>query len=254
MNSNNLKVFFYRRDVKTIIIGTAVGGILQILAQQYIKNNPELFQELQKQLPKSKKRTPRWFIPRGGEFISTMTLLQLIIAYIGDYGVKTGLFCSLAVLLAGTPKDEIALAIRNAMVQIPHETLKSQLPIEKLFVLVDGEKIYLDKCDQPLKYLFSILDDESIPFEERRKAAHSILTKRLSINTQSGRRNLALCLTFIIYILFKNKTSSFYIIMKGLIEAVREGKITKQVARIIVRRLKRKGVPVDPELIELVAS
>ena len=244
MNSNNLKVFFYRRDVKTIIIGTAVGGILQILAQQYIKNNPELFQELQKQLPKSKKRTPRWFIPRGGEFISTMTLLQLIIAYIGDYGVKTGLFCSLAVLLAGTPKDEIALAIRNAMVQIPHET----------FVLVDGEKIYLDECDKPLEYLFSILDDESIPFEERRKAAHSILTKRLSINTQSGRRNLALCLTFIIYILFKNKTSSFYIIMKGLIEAVREGKITKQVARIIVRRLKRKGVPIDPELIELVAS
>ena len=244
MNSNNLKVFFYRRDVKTIIIGTAVGGILQILAQQYIKNNPELFQELQKQLPKSKKRTPRWFIPRGGEFISTMTLLQLIIAYIGDYGVKTGLFCSLAVLLAGTPKDEIALAIRNAMVQIPHET----------FVLVDGEKIYLDECDKPLEYLFSILDDESIPFEERRKAAHSILTKRLSINTQSGRRNLALCLTFIIYILFKNKTSSFYIIMKGLIEAVREGKITKRVARIIVRRLKRKGVPIDPELIELVAS
>ena len=42
--------------------------------------------------------------------------------------------------------------------------------------------------------------------------------------------------------------------MKGLIEAVREGKITKQVARIIVRRLKKKGVPVDPELIELVAS
>ena len=230
MNSNNLKVFFYRRDVKTIIIGTAVGGILQILAQQYIKNNPELFQDLRKQLPTSKKRTPRWFIPRGGEFISTMTLLQLIIAYIGDYGVKTGLFCSLAVLLAGTPKDEIALAIRNAMVQIPHET----------FVLVDGEKIYLDECDKPLEYLFSILDDESIPFEERRKAAHSILTKRLSINTQSGRRNLALCLTFIIYILFKNKTSSFYIIMKGLIEAVREGKITKQVARIIVRRLKKK--------------
>ena len=244
MNSNNLKVFFYRRDVKTIIIGTAVGGILQILAQQYIKNNPELFQDLRKQLPTSKKRTPRWFIPRGGEFISTMTLLQLIIAYIGDYGVKTGLFCSLAVLLAGTPKDEIALAIRNAMVQIPHET----------FVLVDGEKIYLDECDKPLEYLFSILDDESIPFEERRKAAHSILTKRLSINTQSGRRNLALCLTFIIYILFKNKTSSFYIIMKGLIEAVREGKITKRVARIIVRRLKRKGVPIDPELIELVAS
>ena len=230
MNSNNLKVFFYRRDVKTIIIGTAVGGILQILAQQYIKNNPELFQDLRKQLPTSKKRTPRWFIPRGGEFISTMTLLQLIIAYIGDYGVKTGLFCSLPVLLAGTPKDEIALAIRNAMVQIPHET----------FVLVDGEKIYLDECDKPLEYLFSILDDESIPFEERRKAAHSILTKRLSINTQSGRRNLALCLTFIIYILFKNKTSSFYIIMKGLIEAVREGKITKQVARIIVRRLKKK--------------
>ena len=42
--------------------------------------------------------------------------------------------------------------------------------------------------------------------------------------------------------------------MKSLIKAIREGRITKQMARLIVRRLRKKGIPIDPELAEIVAS
>ena len=42
--------------------------------------------------------------------------------------------------------------------------------------------------------------------------------------------------------------------MKSLIKAIREGRILKQMARLIVRRLRKKGVPINPELAEIVGS
>ena len=44
-------------------------------------------------------------------------------------------------------------------------------------------KIYLDQCDSGLKYLFNILENENIPFQEREKVAHSILTEYLNVKT-----------------------------------------------------------------------
>ena len=125
---------------------------------------------------------------------------------------------------------------------------------KKKFILVGGEKIYLEQCDQNLKYLFDILEDETIPFEKREEIAHSILTKYLNLKTPFGRRNFVLCITFMTYILFTKRHSSFYLMMKSLIKAIREGRITKQMARLIVRRLRKKGLPIDPELAEIVAS
>lgn len=122
------------------------------------------------------------------------------------------------------------------------------------FILVGGERIYLDECDPNLKYLFDILEDETIPFQEKKEIAHLILTKYLNLKTPFGRRNFALCIIFIIYILFTKRHSSFYIMMKSLVKAIREGKITKPMARFIVRKLRKKGVPIDLELAEIVAS
>ena len=120
--------------------------------------------------------------------------------------------------------------------------------------MVKGNKVYLDQSDQNLKYLFDILEDEIIRFEERKKIAHSILTRYLNLKTLFGRRNFVLCIVFTNYILFINYHSSFYIMTGSLIKAIREGKITKPMARFIVRKLRKKGVPIDPELIELINS
>lgn len=40
--------------------------------------------------------------------------------------------------------------------------------------------------------------------------------------------------------------------MKSFIEAIREGKISKPLARRIVRRLQKKKITIDPALIELI--
>ena len=44
------------------------------------------------------------------------------------------------------------------------------------------------------------------------------------------------------------------LVLEALYRLFQEGKITKSMARLIVRRLIKKGVPIDPELAEIVAS
>ena len=100
--------------------------------------------------------------------------------------------------------------------------------------MVGGEKIYLDQCDQTLEYLFKILEDETIPVEEKEKVARSMLTKYLDLKTVNGR------IVFVLYILLIQNPSGFYILLKNLIEAIKEGKISKAIGRSIIRRLKKK--------------
>jgi hypothetical protein len=240
MNLINLRVFFCRSDVRIIIFGTVTGGVLQILSKRYLKNHPEFL----KDSPESKE-----ILPRGGEILSgSAALTQVILSFLAEHGLTAGLLSSVGVVISGIPITSISTCLRDSVPQNLSHLEK------KIFILVEGRKIYLDQCDQNLKYLFEILKDETIPFEERKEIAHSVLTKYLNLKTPSGRRNFVLCIVFIIYILFTNHRSSFYLMMRSLIKAIREGKITKPMARFIVRKLRKKGVPIDPELAELVAS
>ena len=45
MNLINVKVFFCRSDVRIIIFGTIMGGVLQILSKRYLKNHPEFLKD-----------------------------------------------------------------------------------------------------------------------------------------------------------------------------------------------------------------
>ena len=240
MNLISLRVFFSRSDVRIIIFGTLTGGALQILSKRYLKNHPEFL----KDSPESKE-----ILPRGGEILSGSAALgQVILSFLAEHGLTAGLLSSVGVVISRIPVTSICTCLRDSVPQNLSHLGK------KKFILVEGRKIYLDQCDQNLKYLFDILEDETIPFEERKEIAHSVLTKYLNLKTPSGRRNFLLCLVFIIHILFTNHRSSFYLMMKSLIKAIREGKITKPMARFIVRKLRKEGVPIDPELAELVAS
>ena len=58
---------------------------------------------------------------------------------------------------------------------------------------------------------FDILKDETIPFEERKELARSVLTKYLNLKTPSGRRNFALRVFFVIHTLTKNRRPSFFL-------------------------------------------
>jgi hypothetical protein len=104
-----------------------------------------------------------------------------------------------------------------------------------------------------LEYLFKILEDETIPFEEKKKISRLILTKYLDLKTFNGRINFVLCIVFVLSILSIQNTSGFYILLKNLIKAIKEGRISKAIGRAIVRKLQKKGIAVDPELLEVVS-
>ena len=227
--------------MKIIIIGGVTGGILQVLARYYLKSHPELLED--SPITKKKDRPPRFFSPRDGAVIEiSMISVKFILNFLAKKGLLSGLGTSGAIAIGKIPATAISTYLRDAFSQ--------NLPYldKKKFILVGKEKVYLDQCDQNLKYLFDILEDEMIPFEERKKIAYTILTKYLNLKTPFGRRNFVLCITFIIYILFINHHSSFYLLIKSLIKAIREGRISKPIARWIIRRLRKKGVPIDPEL------
>ena len=69
-----------------------------------------------------------------------------------------------------------------------------ELDYDKKFVIVDGEKIWLDQCDQNLEDLWRILNDKTIKPEEKNRQCLSILTNYLNLNTHRGRLNFILCL------------------------------------------------------------
>ena len=251
MNLTSLKIFLCRNDVKIVIICTVTGGILQVLSKQYLKSHPEFLKDAP--VTKEKSRPLRFLFPRGGALIeisgiSIKIVAQVMLDFLAKKGLLTGLAAGGgAAAISKIPAAAVSTYLRDAFPQNLPDLEKNK------FILVGGEKIYLDQCDQNLKYLFDILKDETIPFEERKEIAHSVLTKYLNLKTPFGRRNFVLCMIFIIYILFNNRHSSFYLMMRSLIKAIREGKITKSMARLIVRKLRKKGVPIDPELAEIVA-
>ena len=119
---------------------------------------------------------------------------------------------------------------------------------KKKFILVGEETIYFDQCDQNIEFLFKLLEDERMPFEQKEKIARSILTKYLHLKTMDRRR------AFILYILSIRNQSGFYILLQNLIEAIKKGRIAKPIGRAIVRKLKKKGIAIDPELLEIVRS
>lgn len=196
-----------------------------------------------------KKITPHGVYSTGGEIISsTGALVQAILSFLAEHGLTSGLITSISVVIGQIPVTSISNWTRDASIQnLPH--------LEKdKFILGKTKEICLDQCDENLKYLFNILKDEKVPFEERKDLADLILAKNLNLTTESGRRSFVLCIVSVIIIIFTSHHSSFPIIIANLINAIREGKITKSVGRLIVRKLRREGIPIHPDLVDLIDS
>ena len=250
MNLTSLKAFFCRDDVKIIIIGTVIGGILQVLARQYLKSHPEFLEDAP--VTKKKCRRPRFLPPRGGALIE-ISVIKIVTKVILSFIAKKGLLAGIVVtsgsmVIRKIPATAISTYLQDSFPQnLPHLE-------KKKFILIGGEKIYLDQCDQNLEYLFKILEDETIPFEKKEKVARSILTKYLDLKTISRRVAFVLCIVFVLYIFSIQNPAGFCILLENLIKAIKEGRISKAIGRSVVRRLQKKGVAIDPELLEIVNS
>ena len=253
MSLTSLRVFLCRNDVKIVITCTVVGGVLQVLAKRYLNSHPEFSDDPPVTKKKYRLPVPRFLSPRGGAIFEIPALVVKIIAnvvvnFLAKKGLMAGLMAGGGIVVSKIPATAISTYLRDAFPQnLPHLE-------KKKFILVGGEKIYLDQCDKNFEYLFNILEDKTIPFEKKEKEALSVLTKYLNLKTSKGRITFILCIVFVLYILSIQNSSGFYILLKNLIKAIKEGRISKPIGRAIVRRLQRKGTAVDPELLEVVSS
>jgi hypothetical protein len=251
VNVISLKIFLCRNDVKILIFCTITGGILQILSKQYLKSYPEFPRDAT--ITKKKYRQLKFLSPRGGALIqiSGITIkiaAKVVVNFLAKKGLLAGMVTGLGIVIGKSTSTQISTYLRESFPQnLPHLE-------KKKFILVGGDKIYLDQCDQSMEYLFKILEDKTIPFEEKEKVARSILTKYLDLKTMNGRVGFLLCIVFVLYILSIQNPSGFYILLKNLMQAIKDGKISKAIGRSIVRRLQKKGIPIDPELLEVVSS
>ena len=120
--------------------------------------------------------------------------------------------------------------------------------------LEDVGKLTLYQCEgiHELEYLFYVLKDSAIPFEEKERITLLILTRFLNLSTEAMRRNFLLCLLAILCALTIYNPSSYHLLLKSLLQAIREGKISKNLIRWIIQNLKRKGLLSNPELLDII--
>ena len=268
MNITFLKNLLSRTDINIIIIGTATGGILQIISSKYLKNHPNFLEEEDKNggfkeakpKIKNKKRKSRFrlFSPRGGDFVKvslgsiSIKSVKVVVKFIANKGLLAGfLGSSGGLVLTKIPSTAVSTYLRDSFQQnLPHLE-------KKKFILVKGKKLYLDldQCDQNLEYLFNMLTSSEISDKDKKDIANSVLKKYINLKTLDARVKFVICVTgLLIYLYSIGSMGSYYLILKKLIQAIREGKIPKVVGRAIIRKLKKKSIPVSPELLEITNS
>ena len=238
----HVKMFISRNDVKILIVSTATGGVLQFFAKKYLKNHPELLKDLKDARPK--ELIPH--VPRGGDLTivtAALKLTPILLNFFADHGLTAGILSGLGIMIGKIPITALSTTIRKCSVQNMSHLDKNR------FVLRNGEITYIDQCDENMKYILTILKDETMPFEKKREVVEKVFSKYLNLDTDNGRRNFVLCIVFISYMV---STSNFYMLIAGLIKSIKEGKISKEIGRLIVRKLIKSGISVDPELVDLV--
>lgn len=103
--------------------------------------------------------------------------------------------------------------------------------------------------------MFEILKTKDIPYSERAEKTLRILTTYLNLDTRIGCIRFVLCVVSILRILFDAKDfTSLHILMQNVLKAIKSVRISKRLGRLIVKRLLRKGVIVDPDLIDIVGA
>lgn len=98
-----------------------------------------------------------------------------------------------------------------------------------------------------------MLTNKEIPFEYKKELSFKILMDHVDLQTTPRRLRVVFCIIFILHIFATSDISSYFILMQNLIKAIKNGKISKRLARLIIRRLLRLNILVDPDLIEVAA-
>ena len=262
MNLNSIYYIFLQKQTKSLVICTVTGGLLQFFCSRYIKDHPEFLEEPQITIeikhPSGKtdkisneisKRTITDLILkrlRGGQIPEKLAqmLLQVILKKLvklaAKKGVEIGVSTGIGVAVALTPKKQLVKLIEGSLPQ--------NLLDKENFIILDGEKEYLENCGNDFRYMFSLLMDKELPYSEKKELVTAVFRVQLD-NIKP--LQLILCLIPLLLILSTQNPSGYYLVLQNLIKAIKEGRISKAIARVIVRKLLKKGKFVDPELLDL---
>ena len=250
-------------DTKIFAASVLLGAIIQFLCRLYIKKHPELFEQLEQEKKRRKKQKERnkinknrkkrpyiSRIPRGGDLGTSLYTLAMLVQWLSSNGVfLTPVAISLCMKAANVSKYALTKYIREASVQnLTHLEKKN-------FASITIDNNDMDHCPENLLYLFNVISDPSVPYEQKHEVAAKTLVRFLNIKnlTNAERIKLLLCIvSLLIQLANLNNWGSYRIILENLIEALKNGTISKPLLRLIIARLRRKGLPVDPELLRLV--
>jgi len=265
MDYTILKGVITPKDLRVVIICLVSGKVLQVLCRQYVDNHPEEFEFLKSkpeaediQKPKNRKfRRLRHFFPRGGAIIPA-SLLKTIMYHLYKAGVKEALILSVSGFVGSKVTSYVGSKVSisgPAIAAYLNGALQQNLPHleRKRCIWVKGKKVYID-CAEGLEMLFLMLDEPTLPFEKKEELTQSILKKYLDLRTADNRVKFVLCIVAILLAFSSLSMANYYLVINSLIQAIREGKIPKIVGRAIIRKLRKQGLPIHPELVEVVDS
>ena len=98
------------------------------------------------------------------------------------------------------------IAIKNLLknVTVISEVLRNASPVthsdweKKSYILVDGKRVLLNDCDETFEYMFKVLTDKEMPFEDKKQKSFKLLINNGNLRTTAG-----LCVfCFALFILF----------------------------------------------------
>lgn len=263
MDLRTISYILCRKETKIFVICTATGGLLQFFCRRYIKNHPEFFEEPEitliikdtsgktERITNKKAKEPiirrilKHFCGGGlqekvGDIVLRV-LLKKLIKLAAKKGVEFSISIDVGAIFTVVPK--------KALVKIIEGSLPQSLLDTKSFSIVNEEKVYLENCSEGFKFMFAILMDNEIPYYEKNALVAYVFGTLLS---KTEPLNLILCLVPILFILAMKNPSAYYLAIRNLILAIKEGRISKRIVRVMVRRLLSNGQMVDPELLDII--
>lgn len=269
-------LIFTDKDLRIILIGTVVGGIVQYACWKYVKSNPELFENLDdvddefakefaKEIAKETSKTRKLFkricpfLPRGGGAGEKLVelFLKKLAKRLANKGVKDvvgGLLA--AVVVEKIPKRKaVSTILRYAATKLKDGSPITYTKWNELKYLSLPEMDPLSGCESSWNFILEILLNKDLPYSVREEKVKILVRQHLSFQTKADLVRFMACIVGIILLLVTLKdNTSIFILMQSLLDAVKQGKIPKRIGRRIIRRLMRKNVLVDTELLEAVAD
>ena len=98
-----------------------------------------------------------------------------------------------------------------------------------------------------------MLNDDTFSLPVKSLYTYKMLVKNLNLDTATGKLKSILCLTSMIIFLTKtNNIVGLSLFMKNLINAIRNGEISKTMVREIIKLLINAGLKVDSDLLDAV--